>query len=84
MHPALADVFAEKVQRLQEALLADLRLQASGIIRSLVELIVVTPDDEGKCATVRVEGDLAGNPRVCGGRTQPSPSLNGTRWQFLR
>ena len=45
---------------MQETLaLRDLRPEASNIVRSLVERIVVVPDETGKGSTVRLEGDLA-------------------------
>jgi hypothetical protein len=53
-------VFAEKVARLQQSLHSPaLRLEASGLVRSLVERITVLPDAAGKGVTVRLEGDLA-------------------------
>ncbi|HUZ33494.1 MAG TPA: hypothetical protein VMV19_15525 [Xanthobacteraceae bacterium] len=61
LHPEMATFYREQVGRLYEALQGDtetIRLQASAVLRSLIESIVLTPED-GELK-IDVRGDLAG------------------------
>ncbi|MEM9098681.1 MAG: recombinase family protein [Pseudomonadota bacterium] len=61
LHPAMADMYAREVQRLIETLNEEEhRTEAAGLIRQLVDRIVLTPDATGTRLVVDLEGDLAG------------------------
>lgn len=60
LHPALADVYRNKVDLLHEALVKeDTRIEAIDILRNLIEQITVVPDADGQRSTAVLEGDLA-------------------------
>lgn len=61
LHPAMADMYANEVQRLIKTLNEDdHRTEAAGLIRELIDRIVLTPDPTGARLMVDLEGDLAG------------------------
>ena len=60
LHPNMAAFYRQQVAALAEALNADEnRAEAADIIRSLVDRITLTPNDEGKLE-IDLYGDLAG------------------------
>jgi hypothetical protein len=59
LHPAMAEVYRERVERLHAELnRPDVRAQATGILRSLIEEIRLVPEN-GRLE-IEVVGDLAG------------------------
>ena len=59
LHPAMAEIYRAKVERLSQSLNApDLRAEAVEILRGLVETITLTPEDDGY--GILLKGDLAG------------------------
>lgn len=61
LHPAMADMYAREVRRLIETFNEEEhREEAAGLIRELVDRIVLTPDRTGSRLVVDLEGDLAG------------------------
>ena len=69
LHPNLAELYRRKVEALHEALAdPDLRDEAFGVIRSLIERIVLLPTDNG--LEIELVGDIAsmiaiaGNPKI--------------------
>lgn len=61
LHPAMADMYAREVQKLIKTLNeGEHREEAAGLIRKLIDKIVLTPDATGSRLTVNLEGDLAG------------------------
>lgn len=59
LHPAMAGIYREKVERLSESLNGpDLRTEATELLRGLVETITLTPEDHGYA--ILLKGDLAG------------------------
>ena len=61
LHPAFADLYRRKVEKLEVALNDPaIRQEASSILRSMIERIILTPDGTQDCGhRVEVEGDLA-------------------------
>jgi len=61
MHPNLAEIMAEKVEHLAKALTADdtLRLEATGILRSLIDDVILTPGDRPGDFHIEIVGELA-------------------------
>ncbi|MEM5477568.1 recombinase family protein [Pacificibacter sp. AS14] len=61
LHPAMADMYAREVQKLITTLNEpDHREEAAGLIRGLIDRIVLTPDASKTRLIVDLEGDLAG------------------------
>ena len=67
LHPAMADVYREKVTELVRALQEDedRRIPAADAIRGLIEAILLEPDGEGLKITLK--GNLAGMLTAAGG-----------------
>ena len=62
-----AEVYARKVERLEEAL-DDPGIQvASEVLRSLIDRIVLMPGNRGRGVDAAVHGDLATILALCGG-----------------
>ncbi len=60
LHPAMADMYAREVQRLIKTLNEpDHREEAAGLIRGLIDKIVLTPAPNRDRLMVNLEGDLA-------------------------
>lgn len=61
LHPAMADMYAREVQQLIKTLNEpDHREEAAGLVRGLVDRIILTPDASATRLVVDLEGDLAG------------------------
>jgi site-specific DNA recombinase len=85
LHPRLADVYAEKVSRLAEALNDEvIREEANELLHSLVDRIEVRPRDRAKGVIATIHGDLARILTVCttADRTRRSPSTDADRLQM--
>ena len=77
LHPSLAEVYRQKVTTLADALTReDTRENAAEIIRSLVNAIVLTPED-GKLA-ITLQGDLAAMLSHAAHNKKPSTPGGGT------
>jgi len=57
LHPALAEIYRQKVAALHEALAAEGGLEVQEAIRALVQAVVLVPDGAG--LAIEVRGDLA-------------------------
>src|SRR5262249_33685141 len=67
VHPRLADVYAEKVQRLEEALNdPSIREEAAEILRSLIDRVELRRRDNGRGLDALLYGDLAELLGFCG------------------
>jgi DNA invertase Pin-like site-specific DNA recombinase len=77
LHPKLAELYAGKVARLEEALddPVDGR-QAAEIIRGMIDRIVLTPGDDGLAA--ELYGDIASILSICGEISSGQKKLPGT------
>ena len=61
LHPNTAALYSEKIENLVTSLNADdIRAEAGEILRSLVDRVVLTPDDDGTSLKAELYGDLAG------------------------
>ncbi len=72
LHPKMAEFYRRKVTDLRAALSNDeaTRAEAAGILRSLIDAIVLVP--EGGELKIELRGDLAGILRVAANRRSPS------------
>ena len=60
LHPGVADVYAAKVARLEEALNdPTIRDEANELLRSLIERVELRPGEEGQPMQAVLVGDLA-------------------------
>ena len=60
LHPNTAALYSEKIENLVTSLNADdIRAEAGEILRSLVDRVVLTPDDDGTSLKAELYGDLA-------------------------
>jgi site-specific DNA recombinase len=67
LHPRLADVYAEKVQQLEEALNdPSIREEAAEVLRSLVDRVELRPGDQGQGLEALLYGDLIEILGFCG------------------
>ena len=67
LHPRLADVYAEKVQQLEEALNEpSIREEAAEVFRSLVDRVELRPRDKGQGLEALLYGDLVEILGFCG------------------
>ncbi len=74
IHPNLAEVYRRKVADLHEALQCDeTRVEAAEIIRSLVDEIVLTPED-GELR-IDLKGELAGILAMSSGGKKPAAAM---------
>jgi len=70
LHPRLAEVYADKVARLEEALNDPaIKTEAAEILRSLIERIELCPRRDGSGLEARLYGDLARILAFCEGAT---------------
>lgn len=85
MHPNLPDIMADKVENLAKALTADddIRLEATGILRSLIDQVILAPADEPGRFDIEIVGELAQAFRLAqsgnGGNAIGSELVAGTR-----
>lgn len=76
LHPAMAEVYRERVERLHAELnRPEVRAQATGILRSLIEEIRLVPEN-GRLE-IEVVGDLGGILALVGEREQPAVGDGG-------
>jgi len=60
LHPRLAEIYAEKVQQLEQALNDPaIRAEAADVLRSLIDRIELRPRGEGQGVAATLHGDLA-------------------------
>jgi hypothetical protein len=75
LHPALAEVYKQRVTGLREALDSDdAREEAAEILRSLIDRIVLTPTDGG--LAVDLHGELAAILRFAQSRNERAAPVN--------
>jgi site-specific DNA recombinase len=77
LHPNLSQVFVEKIEDLQDMLMAGdelPRLQAREKIRDLIAKITLTPIDEGKDWEITIHGAVAEMIVLAGGNADGLPS----------
>ena len=79
LHPRLADIYRDKVEKLEEALNEpQCRAEASEVLRSLIERIVLFPTDDG--LTAELTGDIASILAACGENNRiPDPEESGSQ-----
>ena len=67
LHPSMSDVYKNSVMNLRQALSTqDGQTDATGLVRSLIDRIVVhPPQTDGSDVLIDIEGDLAGILSVC-------------------
>jgi site-specific DNA recombinase len=71
LHPRLADLYAAKVAQLEQALNDPaVRDEANGILRSLIERVVLMPGGEGEPMQAILHGDLARILAFCEGAAE--------------
>ena len=71
-HPNMAKRFHQEVKRLIESLnTEEHRAEAAGLIRNLIERIVLSPDEGGDRLVVDLVGDLAGSLSTATGSDKP-------------
>jgi site-specific DNA recombinase len=67
LHPRLAEIYAEKVEQLEQALNDPaIRAEATDILRSLIERIELRPKGAGQGIAATLHGDLAQILALCG------------------
>ena len=81
LHPKMAAMYHEQMDALYEMLNSDIetpKLEASGILRTLISRIVLTPTEQGM--EVKLEGDLAGMLSLAAGSglAKGGASTNGS------
>jgi hypothetical protein len=83
VHPRLADVYAEKVQQLEEALNEPpIREEATELLRSLIDRVELRPRGSGQGLDALLFGDLAEILGFCGkdeNRQVPKGSSSGSQ-----
>ena len=68
LHPRLAEVYAEKVQQLEQALNdPNIRAEAADVLRSLINRIELHPKGDGQGIAATLHGDLAQILALCDG-----------------
>ena len=82
LHPALPQVYAAKVARLEEALNDPaIREEANELLRTLIERVELQPGAEGGPVRAVVRGDLAQILEVCenaaGNKKRPAAGAGG-------
>ena len=84
LHPSMALQYRARVQQLYEALQGEdeaQRIEAAGILRSLVDKIVLTPV-EGK-VEIDVQGDLAGILEISAQSKNPAEGRGGSQVKMV-
>ena len=70
LHPRLADIYADKVERLRDSLNAEsTRAEAAEALRSLIEEVRLVPEDDH--LEIELAGDLAGILALTAGSKKP-------------
>jgi hypothetical protein len=85
LHPRLAEVYAEKVQRLEKALNdPGIRAEAAEVLRSLIDRIELRPGGDGRGIAAALHGDLAQILALCddSGRKQKLPKAEASGSQL--
>ncbi len=85
LHPRLAEVYAEKVQQLEQALNdPNIRAEAAEVLRSLIDRIELRPKGEGQGVAATLHGDLAKILGLCddSGRKQKLPKVGASGSQL--
>ena len=78
LHPAMAEIYRVKVERLSQSLNApDLRAEAVEILRGLVETITLTPEKDGY--GILLKGDLAGILTLAAGNGNARAAAGGAQ-----
>ena len=71
LHPRLAELYAKKIQQLEEALNDPaIRTEAADVLRSLIDRIELRPGAAGQCISATLHGDLAQILALCAGPGQ--------------
>ena len=89
LHPRLAEVYAEKVQQLEQALNDPaIRAEAADVLRSLIDRIDLRPRGEGQGIAATLHGDLAQILALAttpaANKNSPKPKLRGVNCRWLR
>jgi site-specific DNA recombinase len=82
VHPRLSDVYAEKVQQLEEALNEpSIREEAAAVLRSLIDRVELRPRGTGQGLDALLYGDLVEILGFCGNekRQVPERSSSGSQ-----
>ena len=85
LHPRLAEVYAEKVQQLEQALNDPaIKVEAAEVLRSLIDRIELRPRDKGQGTAATLHGDLAHILALCdnSGRKQKLPKARASGSQL--
>ena len=76
LHPAMAEIYRAKVERLSQSLNGpDLQTEAVEILRGLVETITMTPEEDGYA--ILLKGDLAGILTLAAGTGNTARTAGG-------
>ena len=81
LHPRLAEIYAEKVQQLENALNdPDIRHEAAEVLRGLIDRIELRPRSDSKGLDALLHGDLAEILSLCDGdpRKRKLPGAGGS------
>jgi len=85
LHPRLAEIYAAKVQQLEQALNdPTIRAEAAEVLRSLIDRIELRPGGEGQGIAATLHGDLAEILALCdnSGRKQKLPKAEASGSQL--
>ena len=85
LHPRLAEVYAEKVQQLEQSLNDPaIRAETADVLRSLIDRIELRPKGEGQGIAATLHGDLAQILALCAdaGRKQKLPKAEASGSQL--
>jgi site-specific DNA recombinase len=85
LHPRLAEVYAEKVQQLEQALNdPNIRAEAADVLRSLIDRIELRPGSNRQGLAATLHGDLAQILALCddSGRKQKLPKATASGSQL--
>lgn len=86
LHPNMAHHYRAQVEELYAALQEDSearRMGAAGVLRSLVQEIVLTPDVESGELQIEVRGDLAGILTIPLERKKPTEGAGGSQVEMV-
>ncbi|WP_431206523.1 recombinase family protein [Bradyrhizobium betae] len=71
LHPNMAQRYREEITALTKALRDEkFGQEAVDLVRSLIDKIVLTPDEDGDGLLINLYGDLAGIAKIASGKTQ--------------
>ena len=85
LHPRLAEIYAEKVRQLEQALNDPaIRAEAAEVLRSLIDRVELRPRDDRKGIAATLHGDLARILALCddSGRKQKRPKTEASGRQL--